>query len=199
MKADYPKTWAYLLSCKDRLAERERGTFGGEGWYGYVYPKNLGLMSVSKILTPSLGRRAEFSLDDKGDYFFVGSGGGGGGGYGIALPEDISLTYMLGLLNSRLLDWFIQQITTKFHSGWFAYNKQYIEQVPICVPQGKDQERTAKGIADRVERVRSSMASLRKKKLTNRERERLHREIEAHEERIDELVCELYGVDGIPS
>jgi len=98
-----------------------------------------------------------------------------------------------------LNNWFIQQITTKFHSGWFAYNKQYIEQVPICVPQGKDQERTAKGIADRVERVRSSMASLRKKKLTNRERERLHREIEAHEERIDELVCELYGVDGIPS
>jgi hypothetical protein len=31
-----------------------------------------------------------------------------------------------------------------------------------------------------------------------RERERIERDIEAHEAKIDELVCRLYGVDHIP-
>lgn len=35
--------------------------------------------------------------------------------------------------------------------------------------------------------------------LGERERERLERIVEAHEHRIDELVCRLYGVDEIPA
>jgi hypothetical protein len=34
--------------------------------------------------------------------------------------------------------------------------------------------------------------------LSDREREQLEREVEAHESQIDELVCELYGVKEIP-
>ena len=126
-----PLTWDYMLKCRPHLASRERGTFEGDRWYGYVYPKNLASMSKRKLLTPSLGQNAEYCFDPKGDLFFVGSGGGGGGGYGILLPDPVLYEYVLGLLNSRLLDWYLKQITTPFHSGWFAYNKQFIEQVPI--------------------------------------------------------------------
>jgi type I restriction-modification system DNA methylase subunit len=194
----WPKTWDYLTRCRTRLARRERGSFEGDGWYGYVYPKNLARMNMPKILTPSLGRRPEFCLDASGEFFFVGSGGGGGGGYGITLPPETSFPYVLGVLNSEVVDWFVRQITTRFHSGWYAYNKQYIEQVPIKLPESAQERRHADQIAERVERIIAAKKQLQRGG-SDRAIERLQREIEGHEQRIDELVCRLYGVDEIPA
>ncbi|MGA2031279.1 MAG: N-6 DNA methylase [Thermoguttaceae bacterium] len=194
----WPKTWDYLTRCRQRLARRERGTFEGDGWHGYVYPKNLGRMGMPKILTPSLGRRAEFCLDETGEFFFVGSGGGGGGGYGITLPPDLSCHYVLGVLNSKLLDWFVKQTTTRFHSGWYAYNKQYIEQIPIVLPVNAQQQKLANQIAERVARIIDARKQLQTTAAGDRAVERLQREVEGHEQRIDEFVCRLYGVDEMP-
>jgi len=193
-----PKTWAYLRRCRSRLASRERGTFEGEQWYGYVYPKNLAYMAVKKILTPSLGRRAEFCIDERGEYYFVGSGGGGGGGYGIVLTESLPLRYMVGLLNSKLLDWYLKSITTRFHSGWFAYNKQYIEQVPIVIPTTSSEKRSADAIVERVTEIIASRTRLRDRRLSDQVRAQLTRTVEAHEARVDELVNRLYGVTEVP-
>jgi hypothetical protein len=198
LESKWPKTWSYLVKCRKRLARRERGRFGGEQWYGYVYPKNLARMSVPKILTPSLGRRPEFCLDDRGDFFFVGSGGGGGGGYGITVPDNVSCHFLLGLLNSRLVDWFMKQVTTRFHSGWYAYNKQYIEQIPLVLPHNAQQKKTASHIIERVERIIEVKTQLQGG-LGEHAAERSQREVEALEKRIDELVCELYGVDEVPT
>jgi hypothetical protein len=41
------------------------------------------------------------------------------------------LAYLCGLLNSRLLDFCFKRISTTFHGGYFAANKQFIEQLPI--------------------------------------------------------------------
>jgi hypothetical protein len=191
----WPKTWDYLTRCRQRLSRRERGTFEGDGWHGYVYPKNLARMGLPKILTPSLGRRAEFCLDEAGGLFFVGSGGGGGGGYGITLPADVSPHYVLGLLNSSLLDWFVKQVTTRFHSGWYAYNKQYIEQIPIKLPANAQERKLAGVVAERVARIIGTKQQLQTGVPGDRAAERLQREVEANEQEIDNLVCRLYGVD----
>jgi hypothetical protein len=104
-----------------------------DGWYGYVYPKSIPLFSLSKILTPSIAVIASFSFDSDGEIYFVGSGGGGGGGYGIILNESCGLShqYVLGLLNSRLLDHLLHQVSTPFRGGYYAYSRQYIEPLPI--------------------------------------------------------------------
>jgi hypothetical protein len=198
LETKFPKTWRYLLRCRAILSERERGNFEGDSWYGYVYPKNLATMSEPKILTPCMARRGEFCLDDNGDFYFVGSGGGGGGGYGISLPDGVSPHLLLGLLNSQLLDWFLKQITTRFHSGWYAYNKQYIEQLPIKLPQTAAERKLAKQISQRVQRIIDLKKRLTDDRLGEHERIRLERDIEADEKAIDNLVCRLYGVDSIP-
>ncbi len=199
LAANAPKTWAYLNNCRSSLASRERGTFEGDRWYGYVYPKNLASMGERKLLTPSLGQRAEYCYDAKGNYFFVGSGGGGGGGYGIMLPAKQLYEYVLGLLNSRLLDWYLQQITTPFHSGWFAYNKQYIEQVPIKLPDTKDEKKLGDRITESVRAIMDAKLKLRSPRLSDREHSHLEAEVEALENRIDEAVFRLYGVDALPA
>ena len=185
------------ISCK--ITVQRRGTFDGDRWHGYVYPKNLAEMGVPKILTPSLGRRSEFFLDAGGEFFFVGSGGGGGGGYGLTLPEDMSPYYLLGLLNSRLLDWFVKQLTTRFHSGWYAYNKQYIEQIPIKRPKTAEEVRFANQIIQRVQSVIEAKQRFQSGgSIADQLRERHEREIENHEQTIDSLVHRLYGVPLMP-
>ncbi|MCC7294026.1 MAG: Eco57I restriction-modification methylase domain-containing protein [Phycisphaerales bacterium] len=212
MRDATPATWDYLTRCRNALKTRERGTFEGEEWYGYVYPKNLASMSEPKILTPSLGQRAEYGIDPKGDYFFVGSGGGGGGGYGVLLHDWSQAEYVLGLLNSRLLDWFVQRITTPFHSGWFAYSKAYIAQIPIKIPKTADEKKMAARIVDSVRAIMVAKTKLRaggppiagvkgglrRSVLSDRETKALEAEIERQERRIDETVFELYGVNGLP-
>jgi hypothetical protein len=48
------------------------------------------------------------------------------------LPEvQISYFYLLGLLNSKLSTFFLRTISTPFRGGYFALNRQYIEQLPI--------------------------------------------------------------------
>ena len=106
--------------------------------------------------------------------------------------------YVLGLLNSKLLDWYLQQITTPFHSGWFAYNKQFIEQIPIKLPTTPEEKKLAERITQSVRTIMDAKAALRAPKLSDGEMTRLEAAIEANEKRIDEAVFALYGVEGLP-
>ncbi|MGH8591228.1 MAG: Eco57I restriction-modification methylase domain-containing protein [Gammaproteobacteria bacterium] len=129
----YPRTWDYLEENKQLLRNRESGKMRHNGWYGYVYPKSIGLFACPKILTPSIAAAASYACDPHGDFYFVGSGGGGGGGYGVTVCNGsrLELSYVLALLNSRLLDWVHHRISTPFRGGYFAYGRQFIAQLPI--------------------------------------------------------------------
>jgi type I restriction-modification system DNA methylase subunit len=194
----YPNCWAYLLENRERLEGRERGKMQHEGWYGYVYPKNLTLFERSKLLTPSIAQQASFSYDAEGQYYFVGSGGGGGGGYGITLKEgNLSPLYVLGLLNSRPLDFYLQNISSPFRHGWYAYNKQYIERLPIRRIDFSDPADVARH--DRVVALVEEMLRLQKEhaQAEAHKEDRRHdlaRQIERLEAEIDALVYELYGL-----
>ena len=88
-------------------------------WYALGRNQNLNQMEQIKILTLSIASSASFTLDTKEFYYFVGSGGGGGGGYGITLINDDlkkEYKYILGLLNSKLLDFYLK---TYSHISWW--------------------------------------------------------------------------------
>jgi len=150
-------------------------------------------------------------LDAKGEFHFVGSGGGGGGGYGI-VTDVVDLHYLCGLLNSKCLDTFLQKVTTPFHSGWFAYSKMYLAQIPIKLPTTAEDMKRAAKIIESVRAIMDAKAKLRRPAtpfsgakgrlkpggLSDRETTGLEREVEAHERRIDEAVFALYGVSGLP-
>lgn len=196
--AEYPQAWAYLTENRKRLEDRESGKMRGkDGWYGYVYPKNLDVMSQPKILVPAIATAAEYCLDARGEFHYVGSGGGGGGGHAI-VADGIDLHYLCGLLNSACLDAFLQRVTTPFHSGWFAYSKAYIAQIPIKIPETASEKKKAEQITQFVRAIITAKVKLQTRNLSDRERKALEGEIESLERRIDEAVFALYGVDGLP-
>ncbi len=54
------------------------------------------------------------------------------GGFGITINESNGTTKYItaGLLNSKLLDWYMRIVSTNFHGGYFAANKQYLYSFP---------------------------------------------------------------------
>lgn len=184
-KESFPLTWDYLESNKKKLITRNKGQMGNE-WYGYVYKKNHTKFDQKKLIVPSIAIQASFAYDSKGEYYFVGSGGGGGGGYGITIKEGIPMSYeyLLGLLNSKLLDSYLQSYSSPFRGGYFAYNRQYIEKLPIYIPNKADKEKFP--LTQKIEEMVKQILELRKNgKATD---------AEFLEKKIDEMVEKLYGV-----
>jgi type I restriction-modification system DNA methylase subunit len=193
---EYPLTWNYLLQNKARLSKRNKGQMRAE-WYGYVYKKNHTRFNVGKILVPSIARGACFAPDFDGIYYFVGSGGGGGGGYGIDISQlkGIQPLFLLGVLNSKLISFFLKKVSTSFRGGYIALNRQYIAQIPICILTSSITlpHTLSERIADFVFTILELNQKLALLK-TNQERTILQRQIDSTDHRIDELVYELYGL-----
>jgi len=132
-KNKYPKAWRYLLENRQRLEAREGGKWNHERWYALGRSQNLNEMEQKKILTPCIASKASFTFDNTSEMYFIGSGAGGGGGYGITLKPSavINPLYVLALLNSALLDFILKQVSSTFRGGYFAYSRQFIDQLPI--------------------------------------------------------------------
>lgn len=196
--ARFPNCWAYLKENRKTLTDREHGKMEHEGWHGYVYPKNLKMFAQPKILTPAIANRASFSYDEHGEYYFVGSGGGGGGGYGITLkPCAESVLYILGLLNSRLLDFYLKSISSPFRQGYYAYNKQYIERLPIrrinfADTAEKQQHDKIVARVDEMLQLQKDYAATAREKLPKADA--LKRRIDEVDAEIDQIVYQLYGL-----
>ncbi|HEV3085262.1 MAG TPA: hypothetical protein VGY66_36240, partial [Gemmataceae bacterium] len=170
MRKRFPKAWKYLGLCRSALEKRENGRFKGERFYQYSRHQNFEVMDQRKILVPAIAQRGEYAVDVEGKQYYVGSGGGGGGAHAILPHIKIDFQYLCGLLNSTCLDSFLQRVTTPFHSGWFAYRKAYIAQIPIKLPETPEEKKLSERIVESVQTIMKAKHKLRDDKLSDRER-----------------------------
>jgi len=189
---DLPLTWDYLMTNRAFLEARERGLLKGPTWYAYGRTQALDVMPLPKLFTPDLAPRAAFSWDPSGECFFTG---GVAGGYGILPTAGYKPEYLLGLLNSRLLDWVVKQTATSMRGGWYSFESRFIRDLPIALPveslDGGASPREA--IVDGVRRLLALNEQLRAAR-TGQEAARLQREFDAVDTRVDRLVYDLYGL-----
>jgi len=190
LKKKYPMCLAYLYEQKTYLKNREHGKMSGQDWYAFVYPKNIELMKTPKILVPDIADRASFALDETGAYAFTS-------GYGITLKEnsEVSLKYILALLNSKILDFYLKRISTNMRGGFFRYFTQFLDKLPIRLIDFSDSADVARH--NRVVTLVDAMLSLNKQLATTRtphEQTLLKRQIETTDRQIDRIVYELYDL-----
>jgi hypothetical protein len=135
LKDQYPLAYSYLSKFKEPLASRGSAKMEYPSWYAHWCPRAIWKFESPKIITPVMAESGRFYVD-QGSLYFNGSGGGGGGAYGIILADscDFSLDFLGAVLNSNLSDSFMSQISSVFRGGYYAYNRQYIERIPIRVP-----------------------------------------------------------------
>jgi len=191
-KANYSLTWAYITENKNYLENRERGKMRGKRWLGYSRNQALDVISLPKIFTPDIAAHSSFSFDKTGEVFFTG---GVAGGYGILVFPEYSQEYVLGLLNSKLLEWFIHQSATQMRGGYYSYESRFIRHLPIrTIDFG---EANDKACYDRMVNLVQQILELNKQfaeaKLPQAKTV-IQRQIDTTDRQIDELVYDLYGL-----
>ena len=194
MKRSWTLGWDYLNRNKKLLQDREGGKFRDSEWYRYGRTQNLGMWEQPKLMVPYMTTRLAAYLDRGDGFYFINVTTGG---YGLTVDDrSVQLPYLCALLNSRLLDFCFRHVSTTFHGGYFAANKQFIEQLPIRtinLPGPADKARH-----DKMPALVERMLELNKKKYSDKlapsELDHTESEIAATDLEIDSLVYELYGI-----
>ncbi len=193
MKEYFPLAWRYLNRNRDLLAAREKGKFKDAQWYRFGRTQNLGMWEQPKLMIPYMITELAAYLDREDNFYFINVTTGG---YGITTNGKArSLEYLCGLLNSRLLDFYLKQVTTTFHGGYFAANKQFVELLPIRpidFTNAKD-----KAAHDRMVKLVESMLALSRQvgaAKSAAQKTVTQRQIDATDAEIDRLVYDLYDL-----
>lgn len=132
LKANYPNTYRYLESHRHLLSGRPYFDKSTKLWFEIWNQRNKGNFGLLRIVTPEISDRNHFAITDK--YF------GNTKTYHI-IPKDKSLGnyfYLTALLNSCVLEFYYQAITTPQAGGFFAYKTQFLELLPIKPPSSPE-------------------------------------------------------------
>ena len=183
----FPSTAEYLSRHRGVLDRRDRGRMRGPSWYGYSRNQALTIMETSKLLTPDYYAHASFSYDSTGHAFFCG---GGAGGYGIVVADRVDPRTILGVLNSKLLGWYLQKISMRAYQTAMMYTKKYLVQLPIADGLVREPSVHLAGLVQRMLDLHQQLASAK----TPVDKTALQRQIDATDRQIDQLVYELYGL-----
>ena len=190
----YPAILKYLKQFKEKLMPKPLD-YKGEDWAGrkagfykwYEIQDKIDYYSdfeKPKIVIPQIVKRASYTFDRDG--FFTNDK------TSIIPKNDL---YLLGLLNSNLLDFVMSSISSTKQGGYYEYKPMYVSKIPIRTINPNDPADVARH--DRMVALVTQMLDLNKKLQDARleqERTMLSRQIEATDASINKLVYELYGL-----
>ncbi|WP_167752302.1 Eco57I restriction-modification methylase domain-containing protein [Rothia nasimurium] len=134
LQNNYPKTYEYLLSCKERLLNRDRGAKqqmrDGGAFYAYGRGQALGYATQRPKIFYSVNQRGDkYGLDNRGVAFQSGGTAGEVALFPRDTPYDID--FILGLLAQPEIELFLRKRGSPFRGGFFARGTDVISSVPV--------------------------------------------------------------------
>ena len=126
LKSKYPNTFRYLTSQRQVLSGRGYFDKSSKLWFELWNQRKLSRFLPNKIITLDNASKNSFTLDTNG---FLGTTTV----YSLVLNEEYSLCikYVLGILNSHLLDYIHKKNTIPQAGGFFRYQALFIKSLPI--------------------------------------------------------------------
>lgn len=182
IRDEYPLGWQYLKRNEHDLAEREQGKMHGHQFYAYIYPKNLTEFEAVKIMTPEIALGCQMTLDDQGIFYHTTKV------YSFVFKESVKkpLKYLLGLLNSKVLWFFLSSTGYILRGGYYTFKTDYLKPFPIAESK-PEQEQAIATLVDYVLFLKALPEA------NNREEAARQRLITAYfEQLIDALIYEIY-------
>ena len=185
LRRKFPKAHAYLKLNQSRLKRRKQYN----EWFGYSAPRNLILHDRAQIAIPLLADRGTFALipeETRGRLCPMASGG-----FTITLGTQCPLRpeYVLGLLNSQLLFWYLKQMSNVFRGGWITCTKQYFGELPVVIPDRASHD-------EMVAKVTAMLEAKKElgKAHTDKEKTYYENKCAALDRGIDNVVYNFYGL-----
>jgi len=125
---EYPRIKAHLSRFRQQLEARHKYKTGVCPWYGIGLRQNEEILSQRrKILVPKYATGNKFAYDN-GTGFYCTSDV-----YAIAPRAacPIDLRYVLGILNSRLMEFYHTRVTKLKRDGYYEYFAEQLRRLPI--------------------------------------------------------------------
>jgi hypothetical protein len=128
IKENYPNGYNYLKKFEKEIKGRENGKMNKEkDWYLYIYPKNLTKFHYPKIMTQEISLGCNMTYDTNGEYYhpttiysFVKN-----------VKFEVDEKYYLGILNSKVMWFFLKNTGTELGGGYFRFKTNYINPFPL--------------------------------------------------------------------
>ena len=153
LKEEYAHAYEFLMDNKHDIESRKWYSKTPEQlhgvWYSLMYYGQVKDFDSLKILTPALTNKNNFVLDSDGYFFVLGTAGV----YGITPNKNIDITYLLGILNSSISEYYLKQIAPIKQGGYFQYSTKYLEKLPIKIPETPEEKQTANQIIEKVNEI----------------------------------------------
>jgi len=185
LKEKFPNAYRFLFSNKEKLKKRKQY----QKWYGYSAPRNLNLHEKAQILIPLLAEKGSFAnIQNNKNYALMASGG-----FSLTvLNKEYSYKYILALMNSTLLFWYLRNISNVFRGGWITCTKQYMGRLPIHIIN-KSNQNISKQLILLVDQIFEAKKQLTIAK-TDKDKNFYESKCNSLDRQIDRLVYELYGL-----
>jgi type I restriction-modification system DNA methylase subunit len=191
IKNNFPLGWDYILRNKKELEGREHNKMKGDKFYAYIYPKNLSEFEVEKICTPDIANKPKFTIDKSKQLYHTTTV------YSFVFKEGIKENekYFLGLLNSPILWYFLQNTGNVLRGGFFRFKTEYLKPFPIMLINFKNKTEVEQHdeivkLVDRLLKLNEEKAETKLQTTVSQ----LESKIDYCESRINEIVYQLYGL-----
>ena len=126
LKNQFPLTYAYLYNFKDHLISKKiRYKTNPTHWYSLHRSREIEIFERDYIITPQLQNVPNFTIKATDVYADAG-------GYLLVPKKEYETLPLLGILNSRLLWFFISSTSAEYGGGYFYFKTKYLE--PFTIP-----------------------------------------------------------------
>jgi hypothetical protein len=177
---NYPALYHYLLSKSNLINKEGKNLFNrpsqGDFWWEIQTGINvINEFEKEKIVWQRVTQQFSFCIVPKGMYILDS----------MAFMVGNDLHFLIGVLNSRLIDYYIKTYVHQYADKGFLLSNQYVERIPIPkVPEDKQ-----KPIIDLVDKIME---------ITSRgdykDNPQLQEKVKDYSFRIDQLVYQLYNL-----
>lgn len=183
---NYPNTKKFLEKFKTELTNRWAYKVGNCRWFSLstLRSKELFDNSEQKIYTPYRATQNTFALDNKRLYGMTDTT------IIVMKRGDINILFLLGLLNSKLFNFYIR-LTGKKKGKSIEYFADYLKNLPIKILSEQEQQPLVK-LVNRILYQKNFLNKIDDKN-TN-QRVKIEEDIQKIDTQIDELVYKIYEI-----
>ncbi|WP_406537364.1 Eco57I restriction-modification methylase domain-containing protein, partial [Methanobrevibacter sp.] len=114
----YPNAYNYLKLMKSKLNKRDNGRLNPNGWYAFGMTQSLKTSFGKKLLTSTMNLKPNFIYCDDEESTFLN-------GYQVK-SKKMDLRVLQKILNSSVMEEYIEMTSKSYQSGWKSYAKNYI-------------------------------------------------------------------------
>jgi hypothetical protein len=190
LREQFPLGYSYLREYQSELREiRERQKTNSKYWYSCHRSRDMRIFESNRIVSPEISLGCNMTVVPAGIYHNTKC-------YSIVpSSRSESINYWLGLLNSKIMWWFLSNTGYVLRGGYFVFKTNYLKPFPIRTINFDNP--VDKNLHNRVVSLVETMLNVHKQLVTApnpQSQKTIQSVIENTDRKIDELAYELYGL-----